>query len=264
VKVLIGFVSVLTLAACSGESDLPPSGMAVNEAYTNVADAISANTEALGGAVALDAVQTMVKRSLIEEGDYRDIAIFATDRQGRMRVDIFADGERVFAESFDGTHGHQWRPDDGQTPASERGTVALSHTPHLPNHIFRLKDAVANGHTLELIGSEAIDDVNYGVLKLTLADGFQTFLFMDSSTGWVTRSRNRRALHVDVDTDQRVIEARMSGFRRVGNIVHPHSVVEVDLANEEILTRITLQSLDVNRELAPHYFNDLVQIVPEL
>ena len=87
---------------------------------------------------------------------------------------------------------------------------------------------------------------------------------MDSSTGRVTRSRNRRALHVDVDDEEKVIEARMSDFRRVADIIHPHSVVEVDLATDKILTRITLQRLELNMELPPQYFDDLVQTVPDL
>ena len=263
-KLVFGLFSALLLAACGNNSETTPPKIGEEKTYANIAEAVSTNTEALGGVHALDGVQTMLKRSLIEEGELRDIAIFATDRKGRMRVDIFADGKRVFAESFDGERGHQWQESTGQVPASERGTVALSHTPQLPNHIFRLKDATANGHTLALIGHEKIDDVNYGVLELTLSDGFQTYLFLDTETGWVTRSRNVRALHVDLDDNEKLIEARMSDFRSVGDIVHPHSVVEVDLATDDVLTRITLQELKINVELAPAYFEDLVQTVPSL
>lgn len=264
VKAFRGVILTLMLSACSSGPETAPSNKTTEKAYSNAIAAVSANTAALGGERALDGIRTMVKRSLVEEGDFRDITIFATDREGRMRVDIFANGERVFAESFDGRRGHQWQQSDGQTPASDRGTVALSHTPHLPNHIFRLKDVGRNGHTLELTGHDSIDGVTHGVLKLTLSDGFETFLFIDTATGWVTRSRNKRALHVDVDDDEKVIEARMSDFRPVGEIIHPHSVVEIDLGTEEVLTRITLQDLKVNVELQPQYFEDLVQFVPDL
>ena len=224
--------------------------------------AVDANTEALGGVAALDDVQTMVKKSLIVEGDYRDIAVFAIDRLGRMRVDIFADGKRVFAESYDGTNGHQWRPKDGQTRASEKGTIALSHTPQLPNHIFRLKDMDANGHILIYVGEAEIEDRRYRVLKLTLSDGFENYLWVDEQTGYVTRVRNTRALHVDIDNDEKVIEARMSDFQPVGNIVHPHRVQEVDIATEEVLVDITLLSLELNQVLRDNYFTDLIRVVP--
>ena len=181
-----------------------------------------------------------------------------------MGVDIFADGERVFAESYDGQIGHQWSPKDGQSAASERGTIALSHTPQLPNHIFRLKDAIANGHYVELLGQEFIDDIDYDVLKLTLSDGFENFLWVESSSSLVTRVRNKRALHVDVDDEEKIIETRISEFRHVADIVHPHRVVEVDLKTGETLVQITLQSLEINKNLPERYFSDLVQEIPEI
>lgn len=140
----------------------------------------------------------------------------------------------------------------------------MSHTPHLPNHIFRLKDLTANGHQVELVGSESIDGVDYEVLKVTLSDGFENYALIDPESGLVTRSRNKRALHVDVDDEEKVIESRMGDFRRVGAIVHPHSVVEVDLATGEILTRVTLESLELNQPLPEDYFSDLINAVPEL
>ena len=254
----------LTLSACGDLPPPPDADALLDPDRADVDEVVALNTAALGGEAALDAVQTMVKRSLIEEGEYRDIAIFATDRHGRMRIDIFADGKRVYAESFDGQLGHQWQSGAGQTPASARGTIAMSHTPHLPNHIFRLKDLTANGHQVELVGWESIDGVDYQVLKITLSDGFENYALIDSSSGLVTRSRNRRALHVDIDDEEKVIESRIDDFRQVGDIVHPHSVVEVDLASGEILSRITLESLELNRQLPEDYFSDLVNTVPEL
>ncbi len=251
----------LLLVACS-DSQPPEMEDQVQPQRVETDDVIAKNTIALGGEAALNAVQTMVKRSLIEEGDYRNIAVFATDRRGRMRVDIFAGGERVFAESYDGLRGHQWRPKDGQTEASERGTVALSHTPQLPNHIFRLKDLVANGHHIALFGTEVIDDVEYYVMRLTLSDGFKNFLYVEAESGLVTRIRNKRALHVDVDDDEKVIETLVSDFRRVGNIVHPHSVIERDTSSGEILVRITLQSMAINDSILDEYFTDLVNQIP--
>lgn len=256
--------AVLALAACS---DGPPAdgGVASSEPEpATVAEVIVLNARALGGAAALDAVDTMVKRSVIEEGEHRDVAIFATDRQGRMRVDIFANGERVYTESFDGQRGHQWQPGSGQTAASERGTVALSHTPQLPNHIFRLKDLAANGHQVELIGAETIDGREYHVLQVTLSDGFRNYVLVDAASGLVTRSRNQRAYHVDIDSTEKVIESRMSDFRQIGDIVHPHSVVEIDLASGDVLGRITLESLELNKALPQGYFSDLTNLSPEL
>ena len=257
------YVFAATVAIlCACQDRVAPTG--TDATVDGVVEIISRNTNALGGQTALDSVQTMIKRSLIVEGDYRDIAVFATDRKGRMRVDIFADDQRVFAESYDGESAYQWNPKDGQSAASERGTVALSHTPQLPNHIFRLKDLVANGHTLELLGHEEIDGADYSALKLTLSDGFENYLWADSKSGFVTRVRNTRALHVDIDDEEKVIETRISDFRQVRDIVHPHSVVEVDLRTGEKLVEVSLLSVELNKELPSNYFSDLVRELPEL
>ena len=158
----------LGAGGCAPEAEpLAPAGSAA----PTLDSIIAQNTAALGGRAALDAIDNIIKHSLIVEGDDPVEAIFATDREGRMRVDIYAGGERVFAESYDGEAGHQWRPGDGQSAASARGTIALSHTPRLPNHIFRLKDLEANGHHLRPIGSDSIDGVSYSILRLTLSDG---------------------------------------------------------------------------------------------
>ena len=168
-KLSFAALIVLLVAGCGSDG---PTEATPGVPTASLPDIIAANTQALGGAAALDAVQSMVKTSLIEEGKHRDVAVFATDRQGRMRIDIYADSERVYTESYDGERGHQWQPDKGQSAASAAGTVAMSHTPHLPNHIFRLKDMEANGHALEWVGEEH----GCHVLRLTLSDGFETFV----------------------------------------------------------------------------------------
>ncbi len=255
-------IAALCLSACQNPGRADSSSGIGEAAATSIEQIIAMNSKALGGEDALDSVTTMVKRSRVVEGDYDDMAVFATDRLGRMRVDIFADGQRVFAESYDGENGYQWSPEDGQSAASERGTVALSHTPQLPNHIFRLKDAAANGHRIELVEHDQIDGNHYAVLKLTLSDGFQNFLWIDLESGFVTRSRNTRALHVDINDEETVIESRVSDFRRTAGIMHPHSVVEVNLKTGETLVEITLLSLELNDKISDSYFQDLVHEGP--
>ena len=256
--------ATLLFSACQNPDAAGKSSGTDDPVVISIEDIVDRNTKALGGKEALDRVTTMVKRSRIVEGDYRDIAVFGTDRKGRMRVDIFADGQRVFAESYDGENAYQWSPKNGQSAASERGTVALSHTPQLPNHIFRLKDVAANGHTLELLEHEVIDGTSYSVLKLTLSDGFENYMWVDSESGYVARARNTRALHVDINDEEKVIESRISDFRRVGDIVHPHSVLEVDLKTGDTLVDVTLLSMELNVELPGSYFGDLVREVPEV
>ena len=260
-KIALAVACVIFAASCS---DADVDSQKANVDQVSLQKIIEQNSIALGGENSLDAIQSMEKRSNILEGEFDDETIFVVDRFGRMRVDIFAAGERVFAESYDGAKGHQWGPQKGQTPASVKGTVALSHTAQLPNHILRLKDMANSGHDLQYLESETIDGREYHVVQLVLNDGFKTYLFLDSITGFVTRSRNERALHVDVDDKIRVIEARMSDFRTVGDIVHPFKVEEIDLGTGEKLVDITLRSLTVNNDIPENYFTDLEGVIPNL
>ena len=247
-------MGLLALTACARDHE---HSNALGSASPTLESIVAQNTEALGGKAALDAVDNMVKHSRIVEDGESVTAVFATDREGRMRVDILAARQRVFAESFDGQNGHQWRPDEGQTPASVQGTVALRHTSQLPNHIFRLKDLETNGHRLRRVDGETIDGRMYSILQLTLSDGFETFLWFDHDSGYVTRVRNERALHVDVDSNERFIETRISDFRSAGSLVHPHRVEEVDMATGEVLVEIELERLATNALLPADYFSDL-------
>jgi hypothetical protein len=76
--------------------------------------------------------------------------------------------------------------------------------------------------------------------------------------------RNKRALHVDFDDEEKTIENSISDFRRVGDIVHPHRTIEVDLKTGETLVQITLQELEINKNLPERYFSNLLQEVPEI
>ena len=264
VKLILGTIISfsLLLVGCNHDVSTSEPGNQGDTTQVDITDIIALNTDALGGQAALDGVRDMVKKSIIEQGEHRSTAIFTTSRKGRMRIDIFNGSERVFAESFDGRRGHKWNPKEGQSEASQLGTIALSHTPQLPNHVFRLKDMAANGHQLVFLEEQEIDGVNYYVLQLTLSDGFENFLFVDAESGLVKRIRNKRALHVDIDDDEKTIETLVYDFRRVGDIVHSYGAHEVDTSTGEILVKISVESLAVNKGAPTGFYADLVNMIP--
>src|SRR5205814_946231 len=76
-----------------------------------------------------------------------------------------------------------------------------------------LHELKQRGHRLELVGRETIDGANYYVLRLTLSDGFTTSLYIDADSWLITRRRDVRPLHVDVDPTPTTNELRNSDFR---------------------------------------------------
>ena len=179
-----------------------------------------------------------------------------------MRIDIYDLKEKawVFAESFDGKNGHQWSPEKGQEPASDKGTVALSHTPQYPGHIFQLKDMAAQGHKLDYIEKEQIQGVAYHVLKLTLSDGFETFYYIDEDSYLLRKSRSKRALHVDIDPDEQLIEVQYLDYREVGGTKKPFRFIEKEIITDTILMESNVLEYILNPSYSDTYFIDLGQL----
>lgn len=62
-------------------------------------DILAAHAEARGGAAAIEAIQSIAIRLTIDEGWVLEDHYRAT-RAGEMRIDVFAEGERVFTEAL--------------------------------------------------------------------------------------------------------------------------------------------------------------------
>ena len=82
---------------------------------------------------------------------------------------------------------------------TEKATAALRHGVELPGKLFGLHELKARGHRIELAERENIGGIQYYVLRLTLIDGSSTTLHVDPNSWLITRRRDVRPLHVDVD-----------------------------------------------------------------
>jgi len=82
----------ITSAASAGSGDL------------TLAQLLACHDSAVGGP-ALRAVQRQEYRISIEEGGATLRGRYRATRDGRTRIDVFADSIRVFSEGWDGQHG---------------------------------------------------------------------------------------------------------------------------------------------------------------
>ena len=87
---------------------------------------VARNTEAMGGRAAIEAVQAVEVALHIKDPGFEVDGVYYAARPGRMRIDIMADGKRVYMERFDGEKGWDWNgkeeKEEGATP-----TAALRH-----------------------------------------------------------------------------------------------------------------------------------------
>jgi hypothetical protein len=218
---------------------------------------VERNTEAMGGRAAIEAVQSIQIDLHIKDPSFEVDGTYYAARPGKMRIDVGAQGKHVFTEAFDGQSGWQWEGKGEQKAATEKGTAALRHGVELPGKLFGLHELTARGHRMKSIGRERIDGINYYVLQLILNDGYTVSLYVDPNNWLVTRRRDVRPLHVDVDPTPTTIEQVSSDFRDVNGVKFPFATTETDLNTGKRLESTTMKSVKTNRTLPPAFFDKL-------
>lgn len=207
---------------------------------------VARNAAARGGAEAIESVSVFEADIHIVEATFEVDGHYVATRDGRMRVDILAEGERVFTEALGRGGAWSWNPQDGAVAASEAGRAALRHGIEFPFKLFGLHEMTRRGHRLEAAGREVVGGVEYDVLVLTLDDGFESRYYLNPGTGLIDRERQRRALHVDVDPTPALIETEYSDWRPVGGVLFAHRSVEREVESGKVLATVTTRAIRLN------------------
>ncbi len=224
----------------------------------SVDEIIKRNTEARGGRQAIESVHSVAIDLHIVDPGFAVDGTYCATRPGKMRIDVNADGKHVYTEAFDGRRGWQWKGKGTETvEESPKATAALRHGVELPGNLYGLHELRSRGHRVALTGREEIGGVNYYLLQLTLADGYVTTLYVDPNSWLVTRRRDVRALHVDVDPTPTTIEQQMSDFRAVGGVLFAFANTETDLKTGRVLETTTIRRLTLNPAVNDQIFEQL-------
>lgn len=245
-EILLVFLSTIFVTGCYEQSD-----------SVSLDDIIERNTDAMGGRGAIEAIRSVQIELHIKDPSFEVDGTYYATRPGKMRIDVSAESKHVFTEAFDGQNGWQWEGKGEQKPATEKATAALRHGVELPGKLFGLHELRARGHKMKLIGREQIDGVNYYVLQLILNDGAAISLYVDPNSWRVTRRRDVRPLHVDVDPRPTTIEQVSSDFHNVDGVKFPFATDETDLNTGKLLESTITKSVKINPTLPPTLFDKL-------
>jgi hypothetical protein len=171
---------------------------------------------------------------------------------------VKVEGKHAFTEAFDGERGWQWKG-EGTTTVDEsaKATAALRHGIELPGHLYGLHELRQRGHRIDLVGREKIESIDYYTLRVTLNDGYTTTLYLDPKSWLITRRRDVRPLHVDIDPTPTTIEQRMSDFRKVGGVWFSFANTETDLTTGKLLETTTMRAITVNPKIDAEIFRTL-------
>jgi hypothetical protein len=218
-------------------------------------DLISRHTQARGGQAAIEAIRNLEVKLRIVEPTYTAEGTWRVDRRGRMRIDVFIDGQRVFTEAFDGERGWQLPSGaDHAMLASAGGAAALRHSGQLPTNILGLHEMAGHRHRLDYAGVEEVGGTRYQVVVLTLDDGFETRYYIDPGSFLITRARVHKALHPDVDPTPTTIETVWSDFRQIAGVRFAFQASDTDLATGKLLQTATLLDIAPNRPVDDRLF----------
>ncbi len=243
------FVPALAVLAATALLHAEPEALTLDQI-------VARNTEAMGGRDRIESVHAVEVSLHIKDPGFEVDGVYRAARSGRMRIDIMAAGKRVYVERFDGEKAWQWNgkeeKEEGPTP-----TAALRHGVELPGNLFGLHEMEKRGHRLELRGREEIDGVEYYVLRATLADGYETSLYLDPTNWRITRRRDVRALHPDVDPTPTTIETRKSDWREVEGVWFAFAGEDVDLKTGKTLETTRVKEIKVNPTIDSAIFTKL-------
>ena len=225
--------ALLALAAASAASPtLAASDLTLDQV-------IERHTRARGGAAALDRIKACAVELEITEQGSTVVGRYRASLTPRMRIDVFADGKRVWSEGLDGVGAWTW---PGDKPAaggsSDDGAKALMHGVHF--NLVGLHAFPTHGHRLTLAGREVVEGVNYHVIQIDMADGFQTFRYVDPVSWQIGRERDVRAIHPDMDAKKKLLEQVMEDYRPVDGVMVSFASRQVDVAAARVLQRTLL------------------------
>lgn len=183
-----------------------------------VSEILQMNLKAVRGDTRNSGVRSTDKTVRISEADYTLVGRYRAAGTGLMRIDVFSGDDRVFSEGKDENGVWEW-PGGQDEPVNvdHEGVGALEHG--IEFNLFALAELGDRGHEVELVGKEVIRETSYYVLKITLADGFETYKYVNEETWLVDMSRNFRALHPGIDPTQTNIETRYDEWQRVDGVL---------------------------------------------
>ena len=227
-------------------------------AAETVDEVIERNTEAMGGRAAIESLQSIAVELHIVDPDFAVDGSYRARRPGQMRIDVNAGGKHVYTEAFDGRRGWQWKGQGTEIlDESAKATATLRHGIQLPGNLYGLHELRRLGHKIEFSGRGKVDGIDYYLVKLTLDDGFETTLYVDPQSWLITRRRDVRPLHVDIDPTPTTIEHRMTDFRKVNGVMRSFANTETDLKTGKLLETTTVRSITSNPKFDDEIFEKL-------
>lgn len=218
------------------------------ERIDSLPEVLKAHRQAMG-----EPLRSLQLDLAIEEPGFNVTARYLASRRPAMRIDVFADGERVFSEGLVRDAAWQWPGTDVQpTPASEAGAGALLRG--ITNNLYGLHERPRLGYRLSYDGLESLDSKDYWKVTSVSPDDFKEVFFVNVETGLIERKEEWSALHPDMDATELHSVTHYLDYRwHDGHRVN-FATEKRDAASNVVLQRVSVTKASVNPRLPRQVF----------
>jgi hypothetical protein len=240
------FAMSLLIAACSPDAAKPPSP------EMTLAQFLDRHSDARGGKEAIENVHAVETAVDVTEPTFQVSGSYRATRDGWVRIDIFAGGERVFTEALGPDGGWQMFADETVGSLSPEGEAALRRGE--ATNLYGLHELAGLGYELKFLGETARNSGAYWEIEKIGPDGFSVHLFFDRDTYLLASEMQTAALHPDVDATEIRSETFHSNYEAVAGMLFANHEEKRNLDTGEVMQTIIVTSRVINPEVDPALF----------
>lgn len=210
-----------------------------------LANLIERHTAARGGKNAIEAVQSIRIDLQITEPGSSVRGEYVATRDGFMRIDIYAEDERVFTESLGPDGGWQlMRGEQQAVDLSDAGESALRRG--VIANLYGLHELPSLGYSLSVAPARDSGGQMSWAIDTSAPDGFVRRQFLNPATFLIDRTVESSALHPDLDSAHVQKENRLSDYRAEAGVMYSRQSTTIDLASGDTLQTVVVREVQVN------------------
>lgn len=234
-------VVLLILAATLGSAQ---------EKFPSVDEIVNRHIDALGGADKIAGIRATFVHGTYREGRFEMPHAFMAKMRPYYKT--LADPKNLEVDVNEGYDGSAW--EYYKDPGIVLRTVgaAAASTRHGTEIIDSLVDRELLGAKIEFAGREQFDGKPAYRLHVTLMDGFEKEVFVDTETFLIVG--DRRAVPIHAFGEQVRSENHIGDYKPVGGVLFPHLFREIEVATGKELNALTLREIVVNPAVDSSFF----------
>lgn len=214
------------------------------EPEPDLASVLERHADARGGREALESVRVLEVELEITEPDFTVTGSYVATREGWMRIDIFAEGRRVFTEALGPGGGWQMHADGKAIDLSPEGERALRRG--ISNNLYALHELGELGFELKLLGRSEREGRKVWEIEQRASDGSTKRVLLDAVTYLVASEIKTAALHPDIDPTETEEETFYSDHRATAGVLFSTRSRKFDRRTGELLQETVVLERRVN------------------